>query len=195
MKGKVTVQVNKDRFSKNLPILVVARKGPVPLGRDWINEINKIYKTLFSMEYKISENKQSKLDAILLEFTDVFDNQLGCLNNMKANIAIIDNAQPQFKQARSVSYAVCTKVEEELERLQENGVKEPVEQSGWTAPLVTRIKPSGQARICGDLKITISKFTKPDKYPLLRIKNVYKKLNSEENFTKFDLNNAFLQLN
>ena len=82
---------------------------------------------------------------------------------MKANIQIIDKAQPECKQARPVPYAVCTKVEEDLERLQRHGVIEPVEQSEWAAPIATRIKPSGQARICGDFKVTINKVTKPDK--------------------------------
>ena len=100
---------------------------------------------------------QFKLDAILSEFTDEFDNHLGCVKNMKANIQIIDKAQSLFKQARPVPFAVRTKVEEELERLQENGVIEPVEQSEWAAPIVTRIKPSGQAGICGDFKATIKK--------------------------------------
>ena len=195
MKGQVTVQVNIDQFSKKLSILVAPCKGPVLLGRDWISEINPNMYNLFPMEYKTkSENRQSKLDAILSEFTDVFDNHLGCVKNMKANIQIIDKAQPEFKQARPVPYAVRTKVEEELERLQENGVIEPVEQSEWAAPIVTRIKPSGQARICGDFKVTINKVTKPDKYPLPRIKDVYTKLNNGEKFTKLDLNNAFLQV-
>ena len=78
--------------------------------------------------------------------------------------------------------------------MQENCVIEPVEQSEWAAPIVTRIKPSGQVRICGDFKVTINKVTKPDKYPLPRIKDVYTKLSSGEKFTKLDLNNAFLQV-
>ena len=190
MKGQVTVQVNIDKFSKKLPILVAPCKGPVLLDRDWISEINPNMYNLFPMEYKTkSENKQSKLDSILLEYTDVFEKHLGCVNNMKANIQIIDNAQPAFKQARPVPYAVSTNVEEELERLQENGVIEPVEQSDWAAPIVTRIKPSGQTRICGDFKVTTNKVTKPDKYHLLGIKDAYTKLNSGEKFTKLGLNN------
>ena len=75
---------------------------------------------------------------------NVFDNQLGCVKKMKASIQLIDNAQSEFKRTRPVPYAVRTKVEEELERLQENGAIEPVEQSDWAALIVTRIKPSGQ---------------------------------------------------
>ena len=93
MKGKVTVHVNSDQVSKKLSILVAPCKGPVVLGRDWISEINPNMYNLFPMEYKTkSENRQSKRDAILSEFTDVFDNHLGCVKNMEANIQIIDKA-------------------------------------------------------------------------------------------------------
>ena len=181
MSGQVIVQVNIDQFSKKLPILVAPCKGLVLLGRDWISEINSSIYNLFPMEYKTkSENKQRKLDEILSEFIEVFENHLGCVKNMKADIQIIGKAQLEFKQARPVPYTVREKVEEELKRLQENGVIEPVEQLEWAAPIVTRIKPSGQARICGDFKVTINKVTKPDKYPLPRIKDVYTKLNSGE---------------
>ena len=77
--------------------------------------------------------------------------------------------------------------------MQDNDIVEPVEKSEWAAPIATRIKPSGQAILCGDFKVTIHKITKLDQYSLPRIMDVYAKLNNGKKFTKLDLNNEFLQ--
>ena len=86
MNGHVTVQVNIDQFSKKLPILVAPCKGPVLFSRDWISEINPNMYNLFQMECEISKNIQSKLDDIFSEYTVIFHNKLGCVENKKGNI-------------------------------------------------------------------------------------------------------------
>ena len=52
--------------------------------------------------------------------------------------------------------AMKEKVEDELKRLQETGVIEPVQFSEWAAPIVPVLKSNGQIRICGDYKVTIN---------------------------------------
>ena len=42
------------------------------------------------------------------------------------------------------------KLHKELERLQEQGIIEPVQFSDWAAPIVLVLKPDGSIRICGD---------------------------------------------
>ena len=49
----------------------------------------------------------------------------------------------QFK-ARTVQYALKHKIERELQRLQDQGAIEPVNDSDWTTPVVTILKSNGE---------------------------------------------------
>ncbi|BHF62125.1 hypothetical protein SprV_0100510600 [Sparganum proliferum] len=84
--------------------------------------------------------------------------------------------RPRFFKARTVSYAVAPKVEEELDRLQKADIIEPVQYSECAAPIVPVLKSDGSVRICGDYKLTINSATKLNPYPLPRIEDLYASL-------------------
>ena len=115
------------------------------------------------------------------EVPDVFKEGLGELKGMKVNIHVKDDAMKQ-------------KVKEELNRLQESGIIEPVQFSEWAAPIVPVLKSNGQIRICGDYKVTINKGVVEDKYPLPRVNDLYASLTGGETFSKLDMSQAYLQL-
>ena len=48
-------------------------------------------------------------------------------------------------------------LEVELNRMQKEGILEPVENSEWATPLVVVPKASGKIRVCGDVKVTINR--------------------------------------
>ena len=76
---------------------------------------------------------------------------------------------PVFCRARTVPYALREKREEEISRLQDQGIIEPLRFSDWAAPVVPVVKSDGRTRLCGDYKVTINRASKIDKYPLPRI--------------------------
>ena len=59
---------------------------------------------------------------------------------MKVNIHANDDATSRFHKARPVTYAMKEKVEDELKRLQETGIIEPLQFSEWAAPIVPVLK-------------------------------------------------------
>ena len=59
----------------------------------------------------------------------------------------------------------------ELDRLQQEGIIEPVEFSEWATPTVPVLKSNGSLPICGDYKVTVESASKLDKYPLPRIED------------------------
>lgn len=81
-------------------------------------------------------------------------------------------------------------VEAELERLEREGIIEPVQFSQWAAPIVPVIKPDGSIRICGDYKVTVNQASRADTYPIPRIEELFAKLAGGECFTKLDLSHA-----
>ncbi len=109
------------------------------------------------------------LEDIWDQYTDVFKDELGLLKGSTAKIYKEADATPCFFNARSVPYALCKKVEDELNQLQDLKIIEPVQFSDWAAPIVPVLQNDGTVRICRDYKIRINKAAKSDKYPILQI--------------------------
>ena len=63
-------------------------------------------------------------------------------------------------------YVLRGKVEHELDRLERDGIIQPMEVSEWAAPIVPVVKTDGSIRICGDYKVTVNQAAKLDTYPL-----------------------------
>ena len=62
-------------------------------------------------------------------------------------------------------YALKEKVEQELQRLEEEGIIYKVSQSDWAAPVVPVPKKDGTLRVCGDYKMTVKQCADVDQYP------------------------------
>ena len=59
-----------------------------------------------------------------IKYNNVFQDELGMVKGVTAKIHIDPDATPKFHRARSVPFALCGKVEEELKRLQWAGIIE-----------------------------------------------------------------------
>ena len=66
-----------------------------------------------------------------------------------------------------------------LERLQKQGIIEPVQFSDWAAPTVPILKNDESVRICGDCKITINQV---DRYPIPTVDDLFASLAGEKTF-------------
>jgi len=66
----------------------------------------------------------------------VFRNELGTLKDYQAKIYVDPTVKPRFSKACPVPYAMCSLVEEELDRLMQPGIIEPVQFADWAAPIV-----------------------------------------------------------
>ena len=104
------------------------------------------------------------------------------------------NALPKLFRPRVVPFALRGRVERELDRLQSQGVIEPVRFAEWAAPIVPIVKGDGSVRICGDYKVTANAFALVDTYPLPRIDDLLASLSGGKSFTKLDLAHAYLQI-
>ena len=83
---------------------------------------------------------------------------------------------------RTVPFPLRQKVEQELERLEQEGVVEPVTFLDWAAPIVPVMKGDGGVRICGDYKLTVNKVAKLEVYPLPRIDELFASLSGGQTF-------------
>ena len=112
-----------------------------------------------------------------------------------AKIYVDPNTPPRFYPARSVPFAFHDQVDAELQRLEKEGIIEPVEFSEWAAPIfVARKQNSGNVLICGDFRITVNPVSKLDRYPIPKIEDLFVRLSGGKYFSKLDLCNVYQQL-
>ena len=83
----------------------------------------------------------------------VFNEELGLIEGVQARLFIDSKAPPKFYRARTVPYALRDKVEQELTRLQKQGVIEPARFADRAVPVVPVVKSDGKIRLCGDYKL------------------------------------------
>ena len=124
----------------------------------------------------------------------VFDNSLGTMKGAKAHIYLKDDVEPKFCKPRPVPYALKDRTEQELDRLVQEGILEPVEVSEWAAPIVPTVKNDQSIRICGDYKVTVNQASKLDNYPILKADDLFATLAGGQKFTKLDLSQAYQQM-
>ena len=153
--GTLSVEVKYEAQQVVLSILVVQGSGPVLLGRDWLKHIQLNWKEL-SIHYT---RKYRSLDEVLAKHESLFRPELGKAEGVEAKL--YPEAIPKFCKARPVPYALREKVENELQRLETEGIIEPVQMSDWAAPIVPVLKRDGSVRICGDYKLTVNQAAVP----------------------------------
>ena len=190
VKGKINVHVQYEGQEEALSLLIVAGAGPSLLGRDWLHKIKLNWSTLnhMPMEGNLS------LDKIISKHAPVFKEELGLVKGVTAKLHVDPTATPRFCKARSVPYALRSRIEQELTRLEDSGIIERVEFSDWATPIVPVVKPDGSVRICGDYKLTANRVAKLDTYPLPRIEDLFASLSGGKQFSKLDLAHAYQQI-
>ncbi len=116
------------------------------------------------------------------------------MKGAKATLHVEPGAQPIYHRPQPVPLALRSKVAQELDRLECDGVIEAVDFSEWAAPIVPVVKPDGSIRICGNFKVTVNKVARRDMYPLPRMEDLFTSLAEGDAFTKLDLTHAYQQV-
>ncbi len=188
--GAIEVCVEYQGQKENLSLLVVRKRGPSLLGRDWLLKIRLDWRELHQVRASPSLSLQELLD----QHPDLFKDELGTVKGVAAQIHVEHQARPQFFRPRPVPYALRAKLEKELECLEETGVIDAVQFSDWAAPIVPVMKKDGSVSVCGDYKVTVNQVATLDTYPLPRIEDLFASLAGGKAFTKLDLAHAYQQV-
>ena len=187
--GVVEVTVTYCAQHAKLPLYVVRGTGPSLFGRSWLESIRPEWESIQTVQSVVAA-----LPKVLEQHKAVFEG-LGELKGHKAKILIDPNAQPRYCKARPVPYALKEKVDQELDRLQREGIIEPVQFAEWAAPVVPVLKQDKKSlRLCGDFKLTVNKVSKLDKYPIPKIEDLFAQLAGGKSFSKLDMSQAYQQL-
>ena len=120
--GQVDVVYQDQQFS--LPITVVKGNVPNLMGRDWLAKLRLKWDELFPLERRIHMvgSADGPVGGLVKQFTEAFTDELGCLRDFKLHIPVPVDVAPKFSKARPVPYVIRSRVEDELNRLEEQGV-------------------------------------------------------------------------
>ncbi len=95
---------------------------------------------------------------------------------------------------RRVALPLCSKVKEELDRMEALGVTSKVsEPTAWCAGMVPVPKKDGSMRICVDLK-PLNECVLRETHPLPKVDNLLAQLSGATCFSKLDANSGFWQI-
>lgn len=108
------------------------------------------------------------------------------------HIVLDPNVRPVHAPVRRVPVAKLGRVNEELERLCNEGIIRPVTQcTDWLSNILVKEKPNGKLRICIDLSQTINKAIQRPKYTIPTIEVKLPFLTKAKVFTIVDVSESF----
>lgn len=148
--GKADVHVEYGNFIGRLPLHVIDGTGCNLMGRSWFKKLGINIQGILSIETSLN------VDELLRKHEKVFSNNLGMHNEIEIHIQLKEDARPVFQKFRQVPFAVRPGVEEEIEKLVQQDILEPVAYSDWATPLVVVCKKDGSIRLCGDYRSTVN---------------------------------------
>ena len=190
--GQILVDVEHNGQRATLPLLVVRAESYAPplLGRSWLTKIRLDWSTLFSppiCQVLVDQDNDVRVERLKEQYRKIFKPELGTVKGVKAKLYLKENAKPVFQRARPVPYALRPAVEEELKRMESEGVLKPIEVSDWATPIVCVPKTDGSVRICGDYKGTVNPAIQTEQFLIPTLEEIRSKVSTWNKFTKIDL--------
>ena len=116
------------------------------------------------------------MKAALDRHPKLFKEELGKLKGEQAKVHVDGDWAPIFFRPRPLPYSMRKKAEQDIQRLKQDEVTEPVEYSDWAEPIIPVLKPNGQVCICGDYKVTVNKASKLEQDPVPILEDLITKL-------------------
>ena len=167
------------------------------LGLDWIESLHLQEQPLTTSCDRTSVNdivSTAISNRLQQKFPIVFTEGLGLCTRIEAELILHPNVRPVFRPKRPVPHAVEASIDQELSRLETQGIITPVNYSKWAAPIVVIKKPNGTIRLCADFSTGLNAALEEYQYPLPIPRDLFSKLNGGKVFAKIDLAEAYLQV-
>ncbi|XP_014214167.1 uncharacterized protein K02A2.6-like [Copidosoma floridanum] len=195
--GVLRVQVKHVDKELKLELFVLPGNTETPImGREWLRPLNIIHVNSTTGEMCINslKNEDSPSKVLISKFSGVFSDKIGLYTGGKFSLHVKPDTNPVFCKVRAVPFALRSKLEQEIARLEKDKIIEPVKSSEWATPVVPVLKTSGQIRLCGDYKISLNPHLIVDRHPIPRVADLLANLEGGKLFSKLDLAHAYQQI-
>lgn len=189
VRGEVRAEiVYNGRAIKNLPLIIVDCNADAIVGRNWFSALG------IRLEGVHAVADQSNVAGVIKEFEDVFSTSLGVYKGPPVTLQLNEGTQPKCFRPRIVPMALRAAVEEELQKLVQQGVLTRMEYSDWATPIVPVKKTNGSIRICGDYKSTVNQCIKAHAHKVPSVNDLLSRMDGGKIFAKLDMAQAYQQL-
>ncbi|GJU15605.1 putative reverse transcriptase domain-containing protein [Tanacetum coccineum] len=142
-----------------------------------------------------SEEKRLEDVPIVREFPEVFPEDLPGLppaRQVEFQIDLVPGAAPVARAPYRLAPAEMQELSTQLQELSDRGFIRP-SSSPWGAPVLFVKKKDGSFRMCIDYR-ELNKLTVKNRYPLLRIDDLFDQLQGSRVYSKIDLRSGYHQL-
>ncbi|KAL7293237.1 hypothetical protein TKK_0013377 [Trichogramma kaykai] len=188
--GEIDVQITyKNKTVQHSLVITDENKRKSLFGRDLM--------FIFGLYVAGIDNvNEHRLDVqnVIDKYASLFDGKLGKFIGRKVSLVLKPGATPIYRKPHTVPFAFKSKVEKELETLEEQGIIFKVSNSEWGTPLVPVLKSDGNIRVCASYNLTVNKYLDDYNYPIPRIEEIFAALEGGEQFTVLDLERGYNQL-
>ncbi|XP_077863505.1 uncharacterized protein LOC144347283, partial [Saccoglossus kowalevskii] len=116
---QMTAKVQYNEQQVYLPLTVIRGSGPSLFGRDWLSKLK--------VDWSSVNRVSSDIGSVLDQYQELFQDELGTLKGIKAELVVQPDATPKFVKPRPVPYALRTAIENDLNRLERMKVIEKVD--------------------------------------------------------------------
>lgn len=218
VKGQCLVEVKHGQRALELPLVVVGQRDTPLFGLPWIRafrmQLPRGVHTVKATKDKEPKPKDERakpvkeqqeqgaiaedVKRLLDEWPEVFEDKLGTIRGYQATLHLRADAKPVAYSSRRVPFALKKPVEQELQRLETEGIIEKVDPATtpieWATPTVNVDKGNGIVRICGDFRVTLNPNLIQDQHPMPCFEELTAKIAKGKCFTVIDLKDAYLQM-
>ncbi|GJR38899.1 putative reverse transcriptase domain-containing protein [Tanacetum coccineum] len=142
-----------------------------------------------------SEEKRLEDVSIIREFLEVFPEDLSGLppaRQVEFQIDLVPGAAPVARAPYRLAPTKMQELSTQLQELSDRGFIRP-SSSPWEAPVLFVKKKDGSFRMCIDYR-ELNKLTVKNRYPLLRIDDLFDQLQGSRVYSKIDLRSGYHQL-
>ena len=199
--GEAYVKVEYSGLQHSLPLLVVQEGTSALFGRNWLMDIKLDWKNLPGLNHigpifpaaSAPQLNPTTLDSVLQQYDGLFQSELGCYTGEP--VVLNESKGSKFHKARAVPYALQSKVENTLLKMEKDGVIERVTSAVSAAPIVVvGKKESEDVRVCGDFSVTYNAYANVETYPMPQIEDMHSALRGCTVFSVLDIKQAYHQI-
>ena len=201
--GEACVNVEYLGSQYSLPLLIVKEGSCALFGRNWLMHIKLDWQNLPGLNHvgplpsdfstiPASSGDQT-LHSVLEKYSELFQPGMGCYTGKP--VVLNESQGAKFHKARPVPYALQSKVESTLLKMERDGVIERVTSAVSAAPIVVvGKKDSDEVRVCGDFSVTYNACANVETYPMPQIEDMHSALRGCTVFSVLDIKQAYHQI-
>ncbi|KRX18362.1 Uncharacterized protein T07_1900 [Trichinella nelsoni] len=182
--GSCRVEMQLNGHKEKVDVFVIQAPGyPCLFGRDLLEKFLVDWKALKTMATTTTTTiKPLAINALSLTEVKGKFLKLGRATTTKAHLELRPDARAKFMKPRSVPFALKAKIENDLQRVVDMDVLQPITRSEWASLIVPVLKSDGQSGYAADW------------YPLLSNKDFFASLSGGTVFSRLDLSDAHLKI-